>query len=325
VKHDMSKVRCFLLGILLALCASSAWAQVHVMEEWFNPTTGQLTADIRMVTQAEPRSLWVPAGYRLRFAPSLLSGFQATDSGLNFSGAPVWRTRLRHGRTQPGNAEVGYYADETINRQYLLGLPLQIIEGKRALVAHRADPGKYITGPDVGWTRFYYSASVITTETLYNFQPPAYVEARIRMPNVPGVWPAFWMAASGGTWPPEIDVIESMGAGSADQNAGPSSYWTAHHYRDATGAHRTAGAGWVNTAPETINEFAVYGLHWTATEIVWYFNGREVRRAPNHWPANLQAYLLLNVAVGGTWPGTPPAAAEFPAVMLVDRVRVYTP
>lgn len=316
----MMKLLC---AIALACLSLAANAQVRLLDEWYDPATRQTVTTIESRTHAEPRSPWVPAGYHLRFAPSLLGGFEASDSGLTVDGRPAWRTRLHHGRTQDGNRELGYYADEQLNRQYLLGRPLQVIDGHRALVAHKAAEGRYITGADVGWRRFYYSASIITTETLFNFAPPAYVEARIKMPDQPGVWPAFWMAAVGGTWPPEIDIIEYLGTGSADRNASRNAYFTNHFWLE-DGTRRTQG-GWLTGLPESIADFNVYGLLWTADEIVYYFNGREMRRIANRWPSNLQAYLLLNVAVGGTWPGTPPESAQFPAAMLVDYVRVYTP
>lgn len=295
------------------------------LETYFDAASGTTITDLRIVQHAEPRSPWVPPGYHLRFGPSMLSQFEATDTGYTVDGRPCWRTRFSHGRTQPANREAGYYADEVYNKSLLLGRPLQVIDGSRALVAHKSPDGvKYISGADASWVRYYYQASVITTQMLYNFEPPAYVEVRVKLPDVAGVWPAVWMLPASGVWPPEIDMLEHMGQGSADPNANPSVIWTNHHYTNQYG-RTSVGGGWKSIAPDVVTDWTTLGLLWLPDSLVFFVNGRVVSQSDCHWPAGLAAYLLLNVAVGGTWPGTPPASAQFPAAMLVDYVRVYQP
>ena len=71
-----------------------------------------------------------------------------------------------------------------------------------------------------------------------------------------------------------------------------------------------------------LGQFHVYGVLVTKSDIVWYFDDVEVRRVANidfHRPA----YLLLNLAVGGDWPGAPDASTKFPAAMRIDWVRAY--
>jgi beta-glucanase (GH16 family) len=77
--------------------------------------------------------------------------------------------------------------------------------------------------------------------------------------------------------------------------------------------------------------FHVYGVQWSPTKIVFTLDGVPyVTRTPadlnstQSWVFNKPFYLLLNVAVGGTWPGSPNASSQFPATMLVDWVRVYS-
>jgi len=297
----------------------------RIVETFADLSARQIVTLTENRIDGEPRSASVPEGYHLRFAPSMLSGFQATDSGYTLDGVPCWRTCFNNGRrTQDGNSELGYYADEVLNRTWLLGRPIQVIDGKRALVAHRAPDGDYITGPDVGWRRFYFQASVITSEFLFNFHPPVYIEARLKLPNVAGVWPAFWLVSRSYRWPPEIDIIEAHGEGGADANADRNHYWTNHLWRDASAPNgrRTEG-GWRNVAPDSIYDWATYGLLWADGRLTFSCNGRVIQTQDDHWPvADLPAYLILDVAVGG-WPGRPPDSAIFPASMLIDYVRVY--
>jgi len=296
----------------------------RIVETFADLAARQIVTLTEQRIDGEPRSASVPDGYHLRFAPSMLSGFQSSDSGYTLDGAPCWRTRFPHGRTQDGNAELGYYADEVVNRTYLLGRPIDVIDGKRALVAHRATGTDYITGPDVGWKRFYFSASVITTQFMFNFSPPVYIEARLKLPNVAGTWPALWLVATNRIWPPEIDIIEAHGEGGADANATRHTYWTNHLWRDASAPNgrRTEG-GWRNVSPSDIYSWTTYGLLWADGRLTFSCDGRVIQEQDDHWPAaDLPAYLILDVAVGG-WPGRPPDSAIFPAAMQIDYVRVY--
>ena len=146
------------------------------------------------------------------------------------------------------------------------------------------------------------------------------IEARIAVPLGQGIWPAFWMlGANFGSvgWPAsgEIDVLEHV-------NTSNTVYGTIHW--DA-GGYATYG-GSTNTTPAN---YHVYAIEWTASYIRWFVDGVQYHEAnilnninsteEFHRPF----FLLLNVAVGGNWPGPPNASTPFPARMLVDYVRVY--
>lgn len=164
------------------------------------------------------------------------------------------------------------------------------------------------------------------------------VEARIRIPSAPGIWPAFWMLptdspyggwASGG----EIDIMESV-------DTADLIYGSLHHGGPWPQNVYTGGVLSVNQVPGVANwgdDFHVYSVEWEPDEIRWYVDGRlystkttadwfstEAPGSPRA-PFDARFHLLLNVAVGGTFPSENPDPADFPKTMEVDWVRVYAP
>ena len=152
-------------------------------------------------------------------------------------------------------------------------------------------------------------------------------EARIRVPRGQGIWPAFWML--GGDidrvgWPRcgEIDVMEHIGRE-------PKVVHGTMHGPGYSGASGIGGADSLLSGLMA-DDFHVFAVEWAPGEIRWFFDQKEYRRST---PANLPPgaawvfdhpfFLLLNVAVGGAWPGDPDASTTFPQQMLVDYVRVY--
>ncbi|MFL5605432.1 MAG: family 16 glycosylhydrolase [Gemmatimonadaceae bacterium] len=153
------------------------------------------------------------------------------------------------------------------------------------------------------------------------------VESRIRIPRGQGIWPAFWLlGADVGTvgWPKsgEIDVMENIGREPAMVHG------TMH------GPGYSAGNGITGsyTLPTGTfaDDFHLFAVEWTPGQIRWLVDEREYHRAT---PASLPSgatwvfdhpfFLLLNVAVGGAWPGDPDASLTLPQQMVVDYVRVY--
>ena len=151
------------------------------------------------------------------------------------------------------------------------------------------------------------------------------IEARVKLPEGQGLWPAFWMLGENFSehgWPScgEIDIFESLG-----------------HIPDKV----TFNAHWVNQEnkrQEDLGEFSlsngkfsddyhVFTLDWTPEELVYSVDGITQHTIPideGMLEFQRSAYLILNVAVGGNWPGNPDETTTFPQVMSVDYVRVYT-
>lgn len=175
-----------------------------------------------------------------------------------------------------------------------------------------------------------YTSARLKSEGLFS-QAYGRFEARIKIPAGQGMWPAFWMLgndiASIG-WPKsgEIDIMENIGREPGTVHGslhGPS-----------TSAHRTSDATSIFTLPARQNladAFHLYAVEWEPGVVRFYLDTNLYATfTQSQWPSggtwvfDHPFFLLLNVAVGGTWPGSPDSTTQFPQQMLVDYVRVYT-
>jgi beta-glucanase (GH16 family) len=192
--------------------------------------------------------------------------------------------------------------------------------GNLAITARR----ETYTGPD--GNRRNHTSARIHTKGRFSFTYGR-LEARIKAPTGQGLWPAFWALGDDVWdvgWPEcgEIDVMEQLGHTSNQTHGnihGPTT--TQGHW----------GMGRTFTAPSSLaTGFHVYGVIWTPDSFEWTLDGQVFSRytkadlpAGARWPFDHDFHLLLNLAVGGNWPGSPDASTAFPASMLVDWVRVY--
>jgi beta-glucanase (GH16 family) len=181
------------------------------------------------------------------------------------------------------------------------------------------------TGAD-GIARQYTSAR-IRTKGLFS-QTYGRFEARIKLPLGKGIWPAFWMLGDNidaVDWPKcgEIDIFENIGE--------PSISYSTLHGPGYSGAHGISKK-YSLPAGEAVNTgFHLYAVEWTPNDIKFFLDDKLVaERTPADLPAGTTwvydhpFFIILNVAVGGAWPGNPDATTKFPQRMLVDYVRVYT-
>ena len=212
-----------------------------------------------------------------------------------------------------GNEELETYTSRTANAE-LDGL------GDLAITA-RAEKH---TGTD-GITRDYTSARLQTLNT-FKFQY-GLVEARIQVPAGQGLVAQFWMlgqeAYEQENWPAcgEIDVAEVLGSEPNIVNGTLHAQWpwapTGEQGQDTSAIPLSAG-------------FHTYGVEWEPERISFMLDGVVYKTitpadlpAGAAWPFTHPYFLLMDLAVGGAWPGSPNASTHFPAQMLVDWVRVW--
>jgi beta-glucanase (GH16 family) len=93
------------------------------------------------------------------------------------------------------------------------------------------------------------------------------------------------------------------------------------HYRNAEGQKRSIGEN--ATASDLSEEWHVFGLDWQQRTLIWYLDGVEKWRLTDGAVPDEEMYLLINLAVGGDWPGPPDSSTVFPSDFLVDYVRVW--
>jgi beta-glucanase (GH16 family) len=170
-------------------------------------------------------------------------------------------------------------------------------------------------------------------------------EFRAKLPTGKGVWPALWMLPQDekyGGWASsgEIDVMEARGQE-------PTKVLGSLHFGSSWPANAHVSNDYVLPGKGTIADFHVYAIEWEPGEIRWYVDGHQVAAQSfwwsssrtdgskgqnpanetdlNPWPAPFDQpfYLIMNVAVGGNFPGNPDKTTVFPAEMVVDYVRVY--
>jgi beta-glucanase (GH16 family)/Ca2+-binding RTX toxin-like protein len=155
---------------------------------------------------------------------------------------------------------------------------------------------------------YQYSSGVITTKDTFA-QTYGYFEMRAELPtDVSGAWPAFWLVPADGSWPPELDVMETL-TGSSNID-----YTTVHS--EAAGYHTAVGAANLVT---NVGGFHTYGVLWTASDITWYLDGQAVFETATPADMHQPMYMIANMAIGG-WAGTP----DFTSTdMKVDYIRAY--
>ncbi|MDP3738795.1 MAG: glycoside hydrolase family 16 protein [Hyphomonadaceae bacterium] len=155
-------------------------------------------------------------------------------------------------------------------------------------------------------------------------------EARIRIPKGAGVWPAFWLLPQDnfyGGWPlnGEIDIVEWIGPK-------PRVVYNTVHGPGPGGSGHASTTKEYTAAADVGDDFHTYGLEWTPTGMKYFFDGAQINEITT-WPQPTGAafpapfdrpfYIVLNLGIGGDWPGPPDANTVFPSTMLVDWVRVY--
>ena len=213
-----------------------------------------------------------------------------------------------------GNRELETYTDRVQNASIQDGM--LVIRGLRETNA----------GKD-GVQRDYTSAR-LRTQGLFS-QVYGRFEARIKIPSGQGIWPAFWMLGNdidkAGGWPNcgEIDIMENIGRE-------PSIIHGTVHGPGYMGAKGIGAPFSLPGSQRVADDFHVFAVEWEPNQIRFYVDDRLYHTvtparlpAGTKWVFDHPFFLILNVAVGGGWPGNPDASTVFPQSMLVDYVRVF--
>lgn len=206
-----------------------------------------------------------------------------------------------------GNHELETYTDSRKNA---------FLDGKGHLVI-RAE--KDVTGR--------FSSARIKTQGKFAFTYGR-AAARMKLPRGQGMWPAFWMLGANiekAPWPGcgEVDVMESLGRE-------PTIVHGTVHGPGYSGAHGISAKYILPGASKLADKFHVYAVDWQPGSLAFSIDGHVYATVTPaslpqgaKWVYNHPFFLLVNLAVGGAWPGNPDASTVFPQKLLVDWVRVY--
>jgi beta-glucanase (GH16 family) len=205
------------------------------------------------------------------------------------------------------NHERQYYTSGTNNAQ-LDG------QGHLVITAKKENPGNY----NCWYGRCEYTSARLNTSGRFT-QAYGHFETRMKLPRGQGMWPAFWMLG-GGNWPTdgEIDVMENVGF---EPN-------TVHGTIHGPGYSGSGGIGAGYSGPNFSDDFHTYAIDWAPNQIKWYVDGNLYQtRTPsdlngNRWVYDHNFFIIMNLAVGGYWPGDPNSSTQFPQQLVVDYVHV---
>jgi beta-glucanase (GH16 family) len=257
---------------------------------------------LALATLANPQS--PPAGtWKLTWSDEF-------DGPANTSpDASKWAYDLGHGGDGWGNHELEAYTNALENAHH---------DGQGHLIirALRDESGNYTSA------RLKTKGKFSTTY--------GKIEARIKIPFGQGIWPAFWALGADidkVSWPAcgEIDIMENIGREPGIQHG-------SLHGPGYSDGHSITGAYTLPDGGKLSGDFHVYGIIWTKNSVDFIFDGHSYLKATpttlppgKAWNFAKPYFLLLNLAVGGDWPGSPDSSTIFPQEMVVDYVRVSEP
>jgi beta-glucanase (GH16 family) len=182
-----------------------------------------------------------------------------------------------------------------------------------------------------------YTSARLKTQGLFSFQYGR-IEARIMLPESQGMWPAFWMLGNNivtNPWPAcgEADIMEHIDGNNTPFGGPPSGGPSPGYDWMQSSIHGTGlnGGTPYTTAGFSAAAWHTYGMIWTKGQIQYYIDDQTKpyetftpSTQPGTWPFDQgPQFIILNLAVGGDWPGSPNSTTVFPSSMLVDYVRIY--
>ncbi len=227
------------------------------------------------------------------------------------SGEGRWKTSYIWGSDIVINNEMQYYLDPETHGHN----PFEINEGVLQIIADHT-PDKLLE--KVGYRP--YVSGVLTTENDFNQQYGRF-EVLAKVPKGRGLWSAFWLLPSFDQWPegvavlPEIDVMEHLGHETR-------TYHTTLH-TNQTG--KLTSHPYDHTGRDVLSDdFHLYSVVWTPERVDWYLDKQWKASHPTPADFTRPVHFLLNLAVGGTWPGEPDRNTRFPARYAIDYVRAWT-
>lgn len=266
-------------------------------------TGGTLSAWVKTDSSIGYQSAESYAGYTKIFSDE----FDGTELNTD-----IWRFDIGTGSNGWGNNELEYYREENASVED----GLLIIEARKETFGGRA-----------------YTSSRIKTQDNFSFTFGR-VDVRAVVAEGKGLWSAIWMLGQSFaevSWPysGELDIVDTVGGPGNEDTAVHNVYWN-NGGLDAAYNPVSAGTNHQLSSGETYsNSFHVFSIEWSEDEIIWYVDDVQthsvsiVDGSDRAEAFRSDFFLILNVAVGGNWPGAPVSATQFPRGMLVDYVRVF--
>lgn len=179
-----------------------------------------------------------------------------------------------------------------------------------------------------------YTSSRLITKGKHEFRYGRF-EARVKLPKGQGIWPAFWTLGAdidSVGWPAcgEIDILEMVGGGSGGDSSEmrDDTVVSSLHYNLVDGSHMNNGNVYTLNTGIFADDFHIVSMIWDENYIYYFMDGvqygaQEISGVDRYDQFHKNHFLLLNLAVGGVWPGYPDMYTTFPQNYIIDYVRVY--
>jgi beta-glucanase (GH16 family) len=246
-----------------------------------------------------------PAGWQMIWSDEFNSATGTTPDGSKWTpaiGGNGW-----------GNQEREYYTNNNASQDG---------NGNLVIEARKENPANY----QCWYGTCQYTSARLITQNKFEFTHGR-VEARIKIPYGQGIWPSIWMMGNdidSVGWPNngEIDIFENIGRE-------PATVHGTIHGPNYSGANGIGGA-YTLSEGRFADDYHLFAAEWSSNAVDFFVDGNKyftVTRATveqhGNWVYDHPFYLLLNVAVGGGWPGDPDGSSTYPQKMSVDYIRVY--
>ncbi|MCR5875923.1 family 16 glycosylhydrolase [Phenylobacterium sp. J426] len=255
-----------------------------------NATIGQFTA----------RDFQLPLNYGALGSQTFVDNFDSLQLGS------VWKTNFGYAGdglnsfTLPRNGELQVYVSPDFKGTTGAALGLNPYSVSNGVLTITAQPAGWQSQNMWG---YQYTSGMLDS---HHTQTYGYFEMRAELPDGQGLWPAFWLLGENNN---EIDILEGLGSDTSVPH-------TAIH------SNSVPALGLQNYIPNSAG-FHTYGALWSPSEIIFYVDGSEIWRTATPSDMTKPMHMIVNLAVGGHWPGSPDATTPWPAQLKVDYVKAW--
>jgi beta-glucanase (GH16 family) len=325
-------------AVVVSLVSSTPGAKVYYTTDGSIPTTSSLIyqAPFLVWTNLTVKAIATASGYTTSAANSFLFTPNVPSNTL------VWSDEFSNGTGSNAQPNTKVWTYDTGNSGFGNNeFENYCAAGSAASPCDTSNPNSFVDTkgmlhivarqPSNG----VYTSARMKSQGLFSFQYGR-VEARMKLPEGQGMWPAFWLLGNNIAtinWPAcgELDVMEHIDGNNPPPYVGapaPGYDWMAGsiHGTNLNGTKQYHPSGF------SAADWHTYGMNWSKGTIEFYVDDPSniyVTFTPGTqtgtWPfEDGPQFLLLNLAVGGNWPGNPDATTVFPSEMLVDYVRIYS-
>jgi beta-glucanase (GH16 family) len=272
-----------------------------------NCTLGAVAAKGIIITEDGANLATDNTGYN---TPMMYPGYSLAWND-EFSGTALnlnnWNQEIGNGAGGWGNNELEYYTNSPKNT---------FVSNGNLIIEARKEP---VSG-------FNYSSGRMTTQNKKTFTFGR-IDIRAKLPVGKGIWPALWMLGANIStvpWPAcgEIDIMELIGTHPARSHG-------TLHWKPVSGTNTSKGGQYDLPSGDFSQQFHVFSIIWSPDIIKWFVDDKlfltttKADVGAANYPFNAPQFFILNVAVGGNWPGPPDAGTVFPQRMFVDYIRVF--